>query len=86
MNLESVIERLNALGYRKSTGKCYTDEGLEIIDFQKKRKGLEMYSAFLDETGSVRYLEYTKLKWHEESKNYRPEVTKIYSLSQLPKA
>lgn len=83
MNLNSVIERLNRLGYRKSTGRSFTDEGLPIIDFRKGNKGMTMYSAYLNEYDSVEYVEKTRLRWNEAQRKYVPVTEKIHRLEQI---
>lgn len=85
MSLSSVTERLNALGFRKSTvTKSYT--GYDIIDFYKNNKCLDMYSVFVNGDGLVEYVEMTKIKWNEKEKRNIPETTKLYSMGQLPLA
>ena len=83
MNYDAMVSRLNSLGYRKSTGVSHTDDGMTIIDFQKGRKGMQMFSAYLNQDGSVQYLEKTKLQWNEVQGRYVPRVERIYGLSQL---
>lgn len=85
MNLNSVTERLNSLGFRKGTvTKSYT--GYDIIDFSKSNKCMDMYSVFVNSDGLVEYVEFTKIKWSAKEKRNMPEVTKLYSLSQFPVA
>ena len=83
MNLQSVTDRLNALGFRKSTvTKSYT--GYDIIDFSKANKCMDMYSVYVNSDGLVEYVEFTKIKWNDKEKRNMPNVTKLYSLSQFP--
>lgn len=82
MNLESVTERINRLGYRKSTGISYTDEGLRIIDYHKKGKGIDMYTAYVNAYGSVEYVEKTKFKWDNSGRRY-PVVSKYHKLTEI---
>lgn len=85
MNLNSVTERLNSLGFRKSTvTKSYT--GYTILDFYKSNKCMDMYSAYVNDDGAVEYVEFTKIKWNDKEKRNMPVVTKLYSLSQFPMA
>ena len=83
MNLNSATERLNSLGYHKSTAAPFVDGNMTIIDFQKGRKGLGMVSLYVNQYGSVEYAEKTAIKWDSRQKRNVPDVSRVYNLDQL---
>ena len=84
MNFDSILKRLSAKGYRQRA-KSADDSGLTIIDYEHNKRN-DMYALFVDEFGSVVYIEQTKIKWSDTLKRYAPEVTKIKSLGDFIKA
>ena len=85
MNLDSVTDILNNKGFRRSVSPRPTEEGLDIIDFTH-RKRMDMFSAYVDVYGSVKFVEHTKIKWDSEARRNVPIVTKYYGLKEFVRA
>lgn len=83
MNLKNVCDILSEKGFRKATSNRYSDDGLQIIDYNPRGKRMDMFTVYVNEYGSVEYVEYTKCKWNETTRRYTPVVTKINSLADL---
>ena len=82
MNFSSVLNKLSVKGYRQR-GKSY-DNGLTIIDYEHPKKN-EMYALFVDEFGSVKYIEQTIIKWDSNIGRYAPVITTIKNLADFNK-
>ena len=63
----------------------YDDEtGAEtkIYDYEHKRK-LDMFSVYVDENGAVESVEFTKVGFNFETKQYSQSVTTITNIKEL---
>ena len=83
MNFNSILNKLSAKGFRQR-GKSADDSGLTIIDYEHPKRN-DMYALFVDEFGSVVYIEQTKIKWSDVKGRYVPVVEKIKNLSDFIK-
>ena len=87
MNFEQVSEKISANGYRRRTGtsEMYNEEDgstLKIYDFEH-RKRQDTFSVYVNEYGSVEYIEFTKVDFNRETGKYSQEVRRIENLQSL---
>lgn len=85
MNLQNVCDLLSQKGFRKGVSARPTDEGLKVIDYNPRGKRTDMFSVYVNSLGSVEYVEYTKLKWDNQTRRYVPVVTKYNCMADLIK-
>ena len=89
MNFEQVSEKISANGYRRRTSasEMYNEEDgstLKIYDFEH-RKRQDIFSVYVNEYGSVEYIEFTKVDFNRETREYSQQVIRIDNIKELNK-
>lgn len=86
MNFNQVSDKISEKGYRRSTAarKMYDEDGnlQQVYDFEH-RKRLDMFSIYLDEFGSVLYVEFTKVNFDQQTKKFSQQVSRIDNMKEL---
>ena len=88
MNLEQITEKISNNGYRRSTAprKLYDEEGnyQQVYDFEHRRK-MDIFSVYVNEFGSVEYIEFTKVGYNRETGKYSQQIFRIDDIKTLNK-
>ena len=85
MNFKNISDKLNASGYRREARDRH-EEGYTIVDFSHRR-GLQMYSVYIDqELGSVALIERTDVNRDENTGRLVPTVKEIRNLQDFNKS
>lgn len=86
MDFNQVSKKISSSGYRRTTSArtILDDEGnvQKVYDYECV-KGFNMFSVYLDESGTVIAVEYTKVNFDRETRKLTPVVTKIDSMKLL---
>ena len=80
MNFEQVVSKLSTRGYRKS-GALIKD-GFNIYDYSHNKR-LGMFSVYVNNLGSVEYVEQSKIAWDNKERRNVIKTTKITGIKEL---
>ncbi len=89
MNFEQVDTKISNNGYRRHAGMRTnyneeTDTTQKVYDYEHRKK-LDMFSVYVNEYGSVDYVEFTKVSFNPETRKYSQNVTTIENFAELNK-
>lgn len=86
MDFNQVSKMISSSGYKRTTSArtMMDDEGniQKVYDYECIR-GFDMFSVYLDESGTVIAVEFTKVNFNRETRKLTPVVTKIDSMKSL---
>lgn len=86
MDFNQVSKMISSSGYKRTTSArtMMDDEGniQKVYDYECIR-GFDMFSVYLDESGTVIAVEFTKVNFDRETRKLTPVVTKIDSMKSL---
>lgn len=86
MDFNQVSKMISSSGYKRTTSArtMMDDEGniQKVYDYECIR-GFDMFSVYLDESGMVIAVEFTKVNFDRETRKLTPVVTKIDSMKSL---
>lgn len=89
MNFEQVSEKISASGYRRRTAPSVIENEsgdgiIKIYDFEHRKKQ-DMFSVYLNEFDSVEYIEFTRVNFNRETREYSQQVIRIDNIKELNK-